>query len=108
MRGLVRVPPDRPRLAPANSPQTNVWYWPELQAMTASAFAAQTIDALPFVVEADARPEPPGGLPRGGVTRIALPNRHLQYALTWYGVALALASVYFAFLIKRLRDGGEE
>ena len=33
---------------------------------------------------------PPGGLPRGGVTRLDLPNRHLEYALTWYGLALTL------------------
>ena len=32
----------------------------------------------------------PGGLPVGGVTIIDLPNNHLQYALTWYGLAAAL------------------
>lgn len=35
----------------------------------------------------------PGGLPIGGVTMIDLPNSHLQYALTWYGLALALAVI---------------
>ena len=39
----------------------------------------------------------PGGLPRGGVTRLDLPNRHLEYALTWYGLALTLIGVYGAF-----------
>ena len=40
----------------------------------------------------DATPNP-GGLPIGGVTMIELPNSHLQYAVTWYGLAAALAGV---------------
>jgi len=30
-----------------------------------------------------------------------IPNRHLEYALTWYGLAAALAGVYAAMLLKR-------
>jgi surfeit locus 1 family protein len=73
--------------------------------MTASAFAGGPLasDPLPRVIEADAKPEPPGGLPRGGVTRLDLPNRHLEYALTWYGLAAALAGVYLSFVVSRLR-----
>jgi surfeit locus 1 family protein len=103
VRGIVRMPAGRPRFAPDNNSDANVWYWPDVPAMTASAFGDAAMDALPFVIVADARPEPPGGLPRGGVTRIALPNRHLEYALTWCGIALTLIGVYLAFVINRLR-----
>jgi surfeit locus 1 family protein len=105
--GLVRLAPRKPTFAPTNNPAQNVWYWPELSAMTASSSGSRNVDALPFVIDADARPEPPGGLPKGGVTRIALPNRHLEYALTWYGVALALLGVYLSFAFNRLRAGQE-
>jgi surfeit locus 1 family protein len=80
--------------------------------MTASAFpdapqkppgGSQGPVPLPLVLEADAQPEPPGGLPRGGVTALELPNRHLEYALTWYGLAATLAGVYLAFLVSSLR-----
>jgi len=108
VRGLVRVPPVQPRFAPANNPQGNVWYWPELPAMTAAAFGTRAIDVLPFAIDAGLQPQPPGGLPRGGVTRIALSNRHLEYVITWYGLALALLSVYLAFSINRLRAIREE
>jgi surfeit locus 1 family protein len=37
------------------------------------------------------------------VTRLELPNRHLEYALTWYGLAATLVGVYLAFAISRLR-----
>jgi surfeit locus 1 family protein len=72
--------------------------------MTASVFGPRAIAALPFVVEADVQPAPPGGLPRGGVTRLSLPNRHLEYALTWYGLAATLLGVYSVFSINRLRS----
>ncbi len=103
--GLIRVQQDRPRFAPENNAAGNIWYWPELPAMTASAFS-QPVKSAPLAIDADARPEPPGGLPKGGVTRIALPNRHLEYALTWYGLALALTAVYFSFVVNRLRSAG--
>ena len=33
----------------------------------------------------------------------AIPNRHLGYALTWFGLAAALAGVYMAFALKTLK-----
>lgn len=42
-----------------------------------------------------------------GVTPSPLPtnisNRHMEYVITWFGLALALAGVYAAMLMKRLR-----
>ena len=113
VRGLVRRPPkDRGLFTPTNDPARNLWYWPDVAAMTAAAFpdalrpapgSPQTAKSWPLVIDADAKPEPPGGLPRGGVTRLDLPNRHLEYALTWYGLAATLVGVYLAFAVSRLR-----
>ena len=55
---------------------------------------------LPFFLDADETPVE-GGLPKGGVTQIDLPNSHLQYAITWYGLAFALVAVTIAGLIRR-------
>ena len=41
----------------------------------------------------------PGGLPIGGQTRIQLKNDHLEYAITWYGLAAALIAVFAASYI---------
>jgi surfeit locus 1 family protein len=105
VRGLVRWPAGPGLFAAQNDPTRNVWYWPDLSAMSQSAFAGrpQAAKAIALVIDADAQPAPPGGLPRGGVTRLNLPNRHLEYALTWYGLAATLAGVYLAFAISRLR-----
>ncbi|MET0529796.1 MAG: SURF1 family cytochrome oxidase biogenesis protein, partial [Microvirga sp.] len=39
----------------------------------------------------------------GGQTQLTLPNNHLQYALTWYGLALTLVGVFGAFTWKRIK-----
>ena len=103
VRGLARAPVHKGLFTPDNDFAHNLWYWPDSAAMTASAFAGQRLESVPFVVDADALPAVPGGLPQGGVTRIDLPNRHLEYALTWYGLGLTLIGVYVAFAVGRLR-----
>jgi surfeit locus 1 family protein len=103
VQGLVRAPAHRGPFTPDNDAARNLWYWPDVGAMTASAFAGATAEAASFTIDADAAPATPGGLPQGGVTRIDLPNRHLEYALTWYGLALTLIGVYAAFAASRLR-----
>ncbi|HEY4142642.1 MAG TPA: SURF1 family cytochrome oxidase biogenesis protein [Pseudolabrys sp.] len=34
---------------------------------------------------------------------VKLPDNHLQYAVTWFGLALGLAGVYVVWLAGRLR-----
>jgi surfeit locus 1 family protein len=56
--------------------------------------------ALPFYVDADKTPNP-GGWPQGGQTILDLPNNHLQYAITWYALAVALVAIYIRFALRR-------
>jgi surfeit locus 1 family protein len=102
--GLVREVPMPGMFTPTNDAARNLWYWPDTAAMTQTAFRdvpGSGTAALPFWIDADAEPEPAGGLPKGGVTRLDLPNRHLEYAVTWYGLALTLIGVYLAFATSR-------
>ncbi|MBU1174652.1 MAG: SURF1 family protein [Alphaproteobacteria bacterium] len=57
---------------------------------------------LPAYIDADAHAE--GGLPQGGETKFALPNRHFEYALTWYGLA-AMALVMLGVWLFARRKG---
>jgi surfeit locus 1 family protein len=93
--GLLRLPPDgRPGwFVPDNRPDLNYWFWVDLPAMSA---AARLDHVAPFYIDADATPNP-GGWPKGGVTRLALPNNHLQYAITWFSLAAALIVIYVLF-----------
>lgn len=85
---------------PANQPEQAMWFSYDLAALE----EALALSLLPVVVEADDRPNP-GGLPIGGLTRIALTNNHLQYAVTWYGLALTLVVVYLSFSLRRGGSG---
>jgi surfeit locus 1 family protein len=93
--GLLRVPPAKKPtfFLPDNRPDLNLWFWVDLPAM---AKAAGVPDAAPFYIDADAAPNP-GGWPKGAVTRLALPNDHLQYAITWYALAVALIVIYIVY-----------
>lgn len=79
-------------LVPDNDLAKNIFYWKDLDAMAASTGISSV---LPFFVDVDASVKNPGGWPRGGVTQFDLPNNHLQYAMTWYGLAVALLAVVF-------------
>jgi surfeit locus 1 family protein len=87
--GIVRDIGARAPFAVDNSPATGEWYWIDHDAMQDYA----GVDLLPFVVVAD-RAGDPNVLPRGGQIRLDLPNDHLQYALTWFALAVALAVIY--------------
>ncbi len=100
--GLARSPvAEKPNaLMPDNDPAKNIFYWKDVGSMAESSGVGSPQDYLGFVVDADATPNP-GGLPVGGVTLIDLPNSHLQYAFTWYGIAAALAGVLGVWLWGR-------
>jgi surfeit locus 1 family protein len=91
---------DRPGwFSPDNRPEQGLWYWYDLAALE----AALGLELLPVVIEADASPNP-GGLPIGGQTRTELPNSHLQYAITWYGLAAGLLVIWISFGLARGRE----
>ena len=102
--GLLRLPPaGKPHwFLPDNSAERNYWFYVDIPAMAA---AARLDGVLPFYVEADKTPNP-GGLPLGGQTRLDLPNNHLQYAVTWYALAAALAVIAVIFIRGRRAEGG--
>ena len=96
--GLLRLPERRSWFTPADDPAAHLWQERD-PAVIAAAYGL--VRAAPFFVDADAAPNP-GGLPQGGETKLVFPNRHLEYALTWFGLALALAAVFIAFAWKQL------
>jgi surfeit locus 1 family protein len=97
--GLVRAPEENGWFRPEDVPAENRWFTKD----SAAIAAAKGLERFaPFYVEADETPHP-GGWPRGGQTRLDLPNNHLQYAVTWYGIAVTLVGVFVAFAWRRVR-----
>src|SRR5262249_53339053 len=84
-----------------------IWYTADTSAMFADVETG-TAPRLPFAVylESDEVGRP-GTWPKGrdAASLInAIPNRHLEYSLTWFGLALTLIAVYGTFLIQNLRE----
>ena len=107
LTGLARsAPTTKPNsFVPDNDLKKNVYHWKSLPQMQSRAFGHDSdgaINVLPFFVDANDAVNP-GGLPKGGVTLIQFPNSHLQYALTWFGLAGALLAVGGYFLFGRMR-----
>ena len=61
---------------------------------------AGVTELAPVIVQA-AEGQGPGGLPAGGPIKPDLRNNHLSYAVTWYGLAVALVAVYLVSQFRR-------
>ena len=85
--GVMRWPDDRAWFTPTDDPTHNLWFSRDPASHGGShGIAAGSV--APFFVEQET-PVPPGGLPQPGKLAVSLPDNHLQYALTWFGLALA-------------------
>jgi surfeit locus 1 family protein len=111
--GLLRTAQARGWFDGKNDKAGNVWYVRDpfelLEARKAIASfdlnwraTGGPPDPLVFYIDQVA-PVPKGGLPLPLAARGALPNRHLQYAITWYGLAATLMGVYLAFAWSRAK-----
>lgn len=97
--GIMRWPETRGMFTPADDLKENTWYLRDIKAMAA---AHHWNNVAPFYVEMES-PVPAGGLPKPGRLVVNLPDNHLQYAITWFGLAFGLAGVYVLFIVRRLR-----
>jgi surfeit locus 1 family protein len=96
--GVMRWPETRGLFTPADDPKKNVWY---LRDSKSIAEFKKWATAAPFYVDQE-EPAPAGGWPKPGKLEVHLPDNHLQYAITWFGLALALAGVYVVWLARRV------
>lgn len=102
VEGLLRQPHQRVWVGPADDPDGNEWFSRDPAAFAASVGLSPKMVA-PYIVDAFADPDLPGGLPQGGETVLKFSNNHLQYAVTWFGLALALVAIFVGVVVKARR-----
>jgi len=83
---------------PDNNPDRGAWFYFD-RAQMAAAAGFETV--APFYVQRAPGAAPSGVYPAGGAPNIALRNPHLQYALTWYSLAVVLLVIYVVFHVRR-------
>ena len=100
--GLLRAPRRRSWFMPADDVAGNEWFSRD-PALYAAATGRAPETVAPYYIDALFDPALANGIPQGGETVVSFPNDHLQYALTWFGLAIVLAGVFIAFARSRLR-----
>jgi len=93
---IIRQPQRQAWFQPPNEPQKNTWFYLDPAEIAAASGLPVRQDLYLDAVKA----EIPGDFPVGGQTRIYLPNDHLQYAITWGALALALMVIYVLYHVK--------
>lgn len=82
---------------PDNNPATGEWFFADVAEM---ARAAGLADAKPYLVRVTPAPDE-GGYPKGPHATFEIRNKHLEYAITWFGLAATLVIIYIAFHWRR-------
>ena len=94
--GVLRMPERGNLFSPPSTP--GHWYVRDVPAM-AAALKAPRPAPLTLMAETPTNPEFPALVPVA--VPVDIPNNHLSYALTWYGLAAALLGVYAAMLFRK-------
>ena len=99
--GVARnAPSEKPGyFVPDSDSETRTFFWRDLDGIAGGLTLEEHVSLLPFFIDAGAE-TPWGPYPIGGQTQVTITNNHLQYAITWYGLAFVLI-VMTGMLIHR-------
>lgn len=105
---------DRNMFSPEADTERGVWYWYDLVGISASMpgnlldgyQGPEPITSAMFVQLEPGGESGAGTWPAPEDLKVELPNNHLQYAFTWYALALVLAVMSWLFIRKRRRENG--
>jgi surfeit locus 1 family protein len=110
--GIIRTPDEGSAFTPKAKPEQRLFYSANVRSM-AEVFGWD--EARGYVsreyIEADATNAPPGTWPQGRDPAELLgnvSNRHLEYALTWFGLAATLVLILLAYLLRGARRSPPE
>ena len=98
--GVLRQGDKKTFVTPDNQPAQRLFYFRDIAAMAQVLSAPRPAPTF-LMLE---RPAPQSGGPKPAPLPTDIPNRHLEYAITWFGLAGALLCVYLATLWRRLRS----
>ena len=99
--GNLHWPDERDRWTPPDEPANNVWYARDVAAM------AEALGTEPVMVVAREVAPASGGAPAVAPLPLGtegIPNDHLGYAVTWFGLAAAWSAMAAAFLRRQRRE----
>ena len=99
LSGYLRFAEAAAKLTPAADAGKRLWFNRDHIAM---ARALGWGDVAPFYVDLET-PVPPSGTPKPGPLDVHLKDNHLQYAITWFGLALVVLIAFGAWVVQNRR-----
>jgi surfeit locus 1 family protein len=102
--GVLRKPDKPTFVTRRHQPGDRTWFSRDLQGM-GQALGAGTV--VPYFLAAGTSTNPEWKALQPLPLPAEIPNRHLEYALTWFGLAAALLGVYGGFVARRFRGKPE-
>lgn len=90
LTGYLRFPEAAGMLTPHEDAGKRLWFVRDHRTM---AKALGWGEVAPFYIDLES-PVPPSGIPKPGPLHVHLKDDHLQYAITWFGLALAVAAAF--------------
>lgn len=101
--GYLRFPEHAGWFTPAGDPGKRLWFARDVDEMAQTLAWAKPPGALaPFYVDLES-PVPPSGVPKPGPLSVQLKDNHLQYAITWFGLAAAVLIASAFWLVGQRR-----
>uniref|UniRef100_A0A9E7ZZ97 SURF1-like protein n=1 Tax=Bosea sp. NBC_00436 TaxID=2969620 RepID=A0A9E7ZZ97_9HYPH len=104
--GFLRAPETRNSFTPADLPAIREFYTRDPAAIAASLGQPPAPFYLEAAREGDGMTPPAGVDVRELIERI--PDNHLQYALTWFGLALTLLGVFAAWVLQTRKSSAAD
>jgi cytochrome oxidase assembly protein ShyY1 len=90
LTGYIRFPEPASTLTPAENTAKRLWFTRDHLAM---ARALGWGEVAPFYIDLEA-PAPASGVPKPGPLEVHLKDDHMQYAITWFGLAGAVVIAF--------------
>jgi cytochrome oxidase assembly protein ShyY1 len=103
LTGYLRFPDSGGALTPHEDPAKRLWFTRDLHSM---ADRLGWGEVAPFYIDLE-RPVPASGIPKPAALSVHLKDDHMQYAITWFGLAGAVAIAFGVWLKgQRRRSAG--
>jgi cytochrome oxidase assembly protein ShyY1 len=104
--GYIRFPETARLLTPSANVEKRLWFARDHLAMAqALGWGKGGKTVAPFYIDLE-QPVPPSGIPKPGPLHVHLKDDHLQYAITWFALAGAVAIAFFVWWRGKRRSTG--
>jgi cytochrome oxidase assembly protein ShyY1 len=98
LTGYLRFPEAAGALTPKENPAKRLWFTRDHLAMArALGWGEGGKPVAPFYVDLE-QPVPASGVPKPGPLQVHLKDDHMQYAITWFGLAIAVVMAFGVWL----------